>query len=90
MNIEKQVRQFVRAQFAARVVRQNGEFQSTVQKNSAKVLIKNPNRVMQVLSDRLGKPAVNGHTAVFKIAKRGTVALTTRGETSVLTLVNAH
>src|SRR5579872_6028221 len=79
-NIERKIRTFVRAQFAARVAH-NGEQlgQCIVHKNSARVLISNPKSVYANMVASLGKPTINKHTAIFRVAKRGTVALTVRG-----------
>jgi hypothetical protein len=91
-SIERKIRQFVRAQFHARVVRgEDGIGQCVAHKNSAKVLITNPRSVFQQMSDLLGKPvASTKNTTVFKVGKLGTIALTTNGDNSVLTLVNSR
>jgi hypothetical protein len=90
VNLEKKVRQFVRAAFAARVVKIDGVGQCTTTKNSARVLIRNPNRVFEVLQEKFGKPVEKGNTVTFKVAKVGTVALVHSGNNAVLHLVTAQ
>lgn len=88
-SIEKQIRLFVRAQFAARIVKVDRVPQCTVTKNKARVLIRNPNRVLEVLRETCGKPiAEKGHTTTFKVQKVGIVAITDNGENAVLTLTS--
>ncbi len=87
---EKEIRQFVRAQFSARVVRIDGEYQTKVTKTSARVLIRNPVQVLAALREKCGRPiAEDGKTTTFKMKKAGTVEVTQSGETTVLKLHNA-
>lgn len=90
VNVAKQARQFVRQQFAARVVRIDGEFQSKVLKDGAKVQIRNPNTVLANLREVCGRPvSEEGNTTTFKMKKVGMIALTV-GSTNTLRLINAH
>ena len=90
MNIAKIVRKFARATFNARIAKVDGEYQSTVRKNSAQIIVTNPDTVLAALRQRCGKPvSETANKTIFNFKKYGQVSLITSGESSVLTLVSA-
>lgn len=68
--IEKMVRQFVRANFSARIKTADGEFQSEVKGKIAKVVIQNPGTVMAALEELCGTGKEVGNTTTYT-AKKG-------------------
>lgn len=85
------VRMFARSVFNARIVKIDGEYQSKVSKHSAKLMVSNPQAVLQALRDKCGRPiAEHGDVTEFKVKKVGTVELVDHGNHSILRLHNAH
>lgn len=85
-NAARNVRKFVRAQFGARIVKIDGEYQSKVTKDSARIIINNPAHVIAVLRELCGRPiSDDGKTTAFKVKKVGVVEVTV-GATNVLKL----
>lgn len=90
MNIEKMVRQFVRTQFAARVKTVDGEYQTEVNKKTAKVVIQNPVTVLEHLEELCGAGVEKGNTTTFS-PKKGdfkgqVITLTMSDSKNLLTL----
>lgn len=68
-SLEKMVRRFVRAQFAARIKTVDGEYQTEVSKKTAKVLIQNPATVLENLQELCGAGVEKGNTTTFSPKK---------------------
>lgn len=90
MSIEKMVRQFVRANFAARVKTQDGEYQSEVKGKVGKVVIQNPATVMEALEELCGAGKESGNVTTY-LAKKGefkghTITVKLDDEGSLLTV----
>ena len=88
--IEKLVRQFVRANFAARVKTQDGEYQSEVKGKLGKVVVQNPATVMEALEELCGAGKESGNVTTY-LAKKGefkghTITLKLDDDGSLLTL----
>lgn len=91
VNVEKAMRKFLRATFGCRIKKVDGEFQSEVKKNSAKVELQNAASVLQTLRDmKEAKLTTETDTkAVFTVKGQGTVSIAFTDEGNFLTLVKA-
>lgn len=88
---EKSIRNFVRSQFRAYVVRPNGATQEGIlrAKGKAEVLISNPKCVLEHLYQTLGRPVTEEKNATtFRCKQVGLVTLRNKGDMSILTLTN--
>jgi hypothetical protein len=90
MSIEKQIRQFVRQTFGARIARTDDGFAQTTKGKTSRITITNPNTVDANLREQCGKPvAEKGNTISFKLKKENMeFSLRLAGRESVLTVVN--
>lgn len=87
-NIAKATRQFARATFGARICKVEGEFQSTVRGNVARLMIQNPDRVLENLRAQCGRPVEDTEKVKkFKFGKKGFVELVL-GNTTVLKIIS--
>lgn len=97
-NIEKAFRNFVRANFKARMARnENGEFVTQVKGKTAKTVIQNFDTVMANLSERCKLVSENNKQAVFQFQAskkeggvRATITVAHVGNNDVLTVVAAN
>lgn len=90
-SIEKTVRNFVRSQFSARIKKVDGEYQTSVSKKGARMMIQNPATVLANLLEMCGKPVEEkGNTTTFKIKKtQNTVSLIQNADNAVLVLTGS-